>query len=100
MFAMLPFTSKLTYRDHIFFCSRSSPGVFTESQSQGQQLALQPQHRIERVSFSLSLIIGTAASCMGYQVHVSRSTGSNWGYPRKQMPTSMQCTSQNFYDGK
>ena len=32
---MLPFTSKLTYTDHIFLCSRSSPSVFAESQSQG-----------------------------------------------------------------
>lgn len=32
---MLPFTSKLTYTGCIFLCSRSSPGVFTESQSQG-----------------------------------------------------------------
>lgn len=40
-----------------------------------QQLALQHQHRMERVSRLLSLI-GMATSCMDYQVHVNRSIGS------------------------
>lgn len=35
VFAMLPFTSKLTYTDCIFLCSRSSPDAFADSQSQG-----------------------------------------------------------------
>lgn len=94
---MLLFTSKLSYTDHILWCSTSSPSI---SQNPSPTLCNSSwPYRKERLSCSLSLI-GMARLCMDYQVHVSRFTSSSWGCPWEQMPTCMQCSSQNFYGRK
>ena len=89
----------------VSFYAADLPPVYSQNPSPRdrcirEQLALKRQcHRTERGSLLLSLS-GMAASCVGYQAHLSRSTGSSQGYHQKQMPTSMQCSSQNFCDGK